>query len=76
MSVETADIKVSSVKHRKTYHIQDELHEKVKSFAYWERLRISDVVNMALNDFFKSVKVKRMPKNRRLLLKDNIKARV
>lgn len=51
MSVKTANVKVSLVKHRRTYHIQDELHEKVKAYAYWERVSISEVVNAALKQF-------------------------
>jgi len=64
MPVETADIEKSSVKHRRTYHIQDELHEKVKAYAYWERIGISDVVNMSLDRFFESVEVKGIPEKR------------
>lgn len=58
MPVETTNIEKSPVKHRRTYHIQDELHEKVKAYAYWERIGISDVVNMSLDRFFESVEVK------------------
>ena len=54
MSVEIANIKSSSVKHRRTYHIQDDLHEKVKAYAYWERVSISEVVNTALEQFLSS----------------------
>lgn len=49
MSVEM--IKNLSAKHRRTYHIQDDLHEKVKAYAYWERMSVSDVVNTAFKQF-------------------------
>lgn len=63
MPVKTIDIKKTSVKHRRTYHIHDELHEKVKAYAYWERVCISDVVNSALDRFFESMEVKKIPKS-------------
>jgi hypothetical protein len=54
MSVDIANKKSLSVKNRRTYHIQDDLHEKVKAYAYWERVSISDVVNTALDLFLSS----------------------
>jgi len=64
MSVEMADIKSLLVKHRRTYHIQDDLHEKVKAYAYWERMSISDVVNTALKGFLDGWDCKEVPKGR------------
>ena len=42
---------------RQTYHLRMDLEEKVKSYAYWERLKISEVVNLALDNFFKERKI-------------------
>ena len=41
---------------RQTYHLEMDLVEKIKKFAYWERLKVSDVVNQALREFFKDKK--------------------
>jgi hypothetical protein len=38
---------------RQTYHLEVELIEKVREYAYWERLGVSEVVNIALEEFFK-----------------------
>ena len=32
-----------------------EFTEKIKKYAYWQRLKVSEVVNGALREFFKSV---------------------
>lgn len=50
-------------KKRQTYYIQVELIEKLRAYAYWERKKISEVVNMALDEFFKDREVKKIPKN-------------
>ena len=63
MPVETTNIEKSPVKHRRTYHIQDELHEKVKAYAYWERVSISEVVNAALKQFFEGLDPKDSSEN-------------
>lgn len=55
--------KVSPPKKRHTYYIKVELHEKVKAYAYWKRKSISEVVNEALEEFFKDLEVKKIPKN-------------
>lgn len=41
---------------RQTYHLEIDLVEKIKKYAYWERLRVSDIVNQALREFFKGKK--------------------
>lgn len=46
---------------RQTYHLNSKLIQKVKSYAYWERLKISEVINLALEDFFKDKKVEDIP---------------
>lgn len=37
---------------RQTYHVEVDLIEKVKRYAYIERLKISEVINLALKEFF------------------------
>ncbi len=41
---------------RQTYHLSLDNIEKVKRYAYIERLKISEVVNRALFEFFKNNK--------------------
>jgi len=40
-------------KKRQTYYIRMDLIRKVKEYAYWERKGISEVVNVALEEFFR-----------------------
>ena len=52
---------------RATFIINEELLEKLKAIAYWERLLIKDVVNTALQDTIakyekKSGEIKAIPK--------------
>lgn len=74
--LEEVNTKVLPPKIRRTFYIRTDLDEKIRAYAYWERLGISGAVNMALDNFFKSVEVKRIPKNRNLLLKGGAKARM
>ena len=49
---------------RQTYHIHVDLIAKIQGYAYWERWRISEVINRALEQFFEDKEVKlRPPKN-------------
>ncbi|MFH1238814.1 MAG: hypothetical protein V1653_01730 [bacterium] len=41
---------------RQTYHMSHDNVEKVKKYAYIERLKISEVVNKALEEFFEKKK--------------------
>jgi len=41
---------------RQTYHLDLDLIEKIKKYAYWQRLKVSEVVNQALREFFKNKK--------------------
>lgn len=41
---------------RQTYHLSHDNIEKVKKYAYIERLKISEVVNKALEEFFEKKK--------------------
>ena len=51
----------ASGKKRQTYYVQLDLIEEIRRYAYWERCRISDVINMALEEFFKDKKLKKIP---------------
>ncbi len=42
---------------RQTYHLNVDNVEKIKQYAYIERLKISEVVNRALEDFFKKNRI-------------------
>jgi hypothetical protein len=48
---------------RHTYYLKRELVDKVDRYAYWERLNKSDIVNEALEKFFKRKKIKSFPTN-------------
>lgn len=37
---------------RQTYHLNKDVIEKIKKYSYIERLKISEVVNVALKEFF------------------------
>ena len=50
-------------KKRQTYYIRVELIEKLRAYAYWERKNISEVINMALDQFFSNLEVKKIPKS-------------
>jgi len=41
---------------RQTYHLEIDLVEKIKKYSYWERVKVSEVVNQALREFFKDKK--------------------
>ena len=41
----------------KSYHLKTSLIKKVRSYAFWEGLKISEVVNLALEEFFKGKRV-------------------
>jgi hypothetical protein len=46
---------------RQTYVLSNELVEKVRAYAYWERLEIKQVINAALTEYFADKKVKPHP---------------
>ncbi len=51
---------------RQTYHIHVDLIAKLRGYAYWERRMISEVVNCALEEFFKDKEVKPRPPKKNL----------
>ena len=57
---------------RQTYHIHVDLIAKLRGYAYWERRRISEVVNRALEQFFEDKEIRVRPsKNVSLKKKDH-----
>jgi hypothetical protein len=49
---------------RRTSYIRLDLDEKIRAYAYWERLGLSEVVNLALGAFFAGKEVKAIPPKR------------
>ena len=39
---------------RATFIVKEELLEKIKNVAYWDRVLIKDVINLALEDYIKA----------------------
>ena len=62
LSQELSEEKVQTK--RQTYHVRAELIAKLRAYAYWERLGISEVVNLALEAFFADKEVKAVPSKR------------
>ncbi|MHC4750675.1 MAG: hypothetical protein ACYTFW_12465 [Planctomycetota bacterium] len=48
---------------RKTYHLPVELAERIEACAYWQRMTISAVLTDALQQYFKSRRIKPIPKD-------------
>lgn len=46
---------------RATFIIDKELHEKVKAYAYWQRVTVKEVVDAALTQYFTDKEVPPMP---------------
>ncbi len=55
-----SDARTGTVGKRQTYHIHD-LIAKLRGYAYWERQRISEVVNYALEQFFEDKEIRVRP---------------
>ena len=53
-------------KRRETFYLSKELSHKLRAYAYWERLGISEIVNVALEQFFKDKEIKPLPPKRAL----------
>lgn len=49
---------------RATFIVREELLEKIKDLAYWERLQIKEVVNDALENHVKGKRIKKRPEGR------------
>ena len=46
---------------RHTYHVRADLLEKVRGYAYWERMGISELINQILEEFFEDKEVRPKP---------------
>lgn len=50
---------------RHTYHVRADLLEKLRGYAYWERIGISELINHILEEFFEDKEVKPKPCGKR-----------
>ena len=46
---------------RHTYYVRVDLLEKLRGYAYWERIGISELINQILEEFFEDKEVKPTP---------------
>jgi hypothetical protein len=51
---------------RATFIVKEELLDKLKAIAYWERVMLKETVNKALEEYIKKAKVKPRPEEVRL----------
>lgn len=63
----TSQIGTKEKETRATFIVNEDLLEKLKSLAYWDRVLIKDIVNNALEDYIarhekKNGEIKEMPK--------------
>lgn len=49
---------------RETFIVKTDLTEKIKDYAYWERITQKDVINFILESFFKNNPVKPRPSDK------------
>lgn len=50
---------------RATFIVREEHLEKIKAYAYWERLQIKDVLEEMCQQFFENKKVRSVPEKRK-----------
>jgi len=50
---------------RATFILKQEYLEKIKSYAYWERMQIKDVFDNMCEQFFKDKRIKTVPEKRK-----------
>ena len=50
---------------RHTYHVRADLLAKLRGYAYWERIGISELINHILEEFFEGKEVKPKPCGKR-----------
>ena len=46
---------------RETFIVKIDLSEKIKDFAYWERMKQKEALNFILEEFFKDKNIKNRP---------------
>ena len=51
---------------RHTFYVRLDLLEKVRGYAHWERIGISELINQILEEFFEGKEVKPKPRRKRL----------
>ncbi len=49
---------------RETFIVKVSLSEKIKDYAYWERMKQKDVLNSILEEFFKDKNIKQRPEEK------------
>lgn len=50
---------------RATFIIKQDHLEKIKAFAYWERIQIKDVIEDMCNQFFENRKIRSIPQKQK-----------
>ena len=51
---------------RQTYYVRVDLLEKLRGYAHWERIGISELINQILEEFFEDKEVQPKPPRKRL----------
>lgn len=51
---------------RHTYYVRVDLLDKLRGYAYWERVGISELINQILEEFFEDKEVKPKPPRKRV----------
>lgn len=51
---------------RATFIVNEELLDKLKAVAYWERIKIKEAIDEALSDYLEKKKIKPRPEKERL----------
>ena len=52
---------------RATFIVNQELNNKLKALAYWERVTVKEVIHEALTKYFEGKNVKPIPKKEKLI---------
>lgn len=47
---------------RVTFIIQEDINEKIKALAYWERLTVKEIINEALTTYLKDKNIRSFPR--------------
>lgn len=71
-AAKTSDVSVSAAKRglqedliRATFIIKQDHLEKIKAFAYWERIQIKDVIEDMCEQFFEKRKIRSIPQKQK-----------
>ena len=52
---------------RATFIVKQEINEKLKALAYWERLTVKEVVHEALSAYLQDKQIRAMPKKKEII---------